>query len=85
EVPNIHIEHMESPSPNTEFGAKGMGEGGAIAPPAAIMSAINNALRSTGAQVSHTPVTPHRLLSAIRAAAQPANQQDKQPVSEVQA
>ncbi|XOT95338.1 molybdopterin cofactor-binding domain-containing protein, partial [Alcaligenes pakistanensis] len=44
EVPNIHIEHMESPSPNTEFGAKGMGEGGAIAPPAAIMSAINNAL-----------------------------------------
>src|SRR5690606_8354956 len=34
EVPNIRFDHFETPSPHTEFGAKGVGEGGAIAPPA---------------------------------------------------
>ena len=31
EVPNMRLHHFETPSPHTEFGAKGMGEGGAIA------------------------------------------------------
>src|SRR5262249_6211903 len=39
EVPDIRILHMETPSPYTEFGVKGVGEGGAIAPPAAIANA----------------------------------------------
>lgn len=66
EVPTIRIEHTQTPSPNTEFGAKGMGEGGAIAPPAVLMSAINDALRECKALVTHTPMTPKRILLAIQ-------------------
>jgi carbon-monoxide dehydrogenase large subunit len=65
EVPDIRIFHMETPSPFTAHGIKGIGEGGAIAPPAAIANAINDALRPLGAEVATTPVTPHRLLAAI--------------------
>ncbi len=66
EVPNIRIEHFETPSPHTEFGAKGMGEGGAIAPPAVIFGAVNDALKSLGAaELTHTPLTPRRMLEAI--------------------
>jgi carbon-monoxide dehydrogenase large subunit len=69
EVPRIRIEHTETPSPNTEFGAKGMGEGGAIAPPAVIFNAVNDALRGTGAaEVMMTPLTPRRLLRALAGA-----------------
>ena len=45
EVPDIRVLHMETPSPYTEFGIKGLGEGGAVGPPAAIVSAVNDALR----------------------------------------
>ena len=45
EVPDVRVLHMETPSPHTRFGIKGMGEGGAIAPPAAIINAVNDALR----------------------------------------
>lgn len=65
EVPRMRIHHFETPSPHTEFGAKGMGEGGAIAPPAAIFNAVNDALHGLGAEVAHTPLTPRRLLEAI--------------------
>ncbi len=69
EIPDLRIEHMETPSPYTEFGVKGIGEGGAIGPPAAITNAINDALRPLGAEVCESPVTPRRLLAAIAAAA----------------
>lgn len=72
EVPNIRIEHTQTPSPNTEFGAKGMGEGGAIAPPAVLMSAINDALKGQNVLVTRTPMTPRRILQAM-AQADPAN------------
>lgn len=65
ELPNFRIEHMETLSPNTEFGMKGVGEGGAIGPPAAIFNAVNDAIRSLGAEVTETPLTPHRLLEAL--------------------
>lgn len=68
EVPQIRIVHMLTPSPYTEFGQKGIGEGGAIAPPAAICNAINDALRPLGAVVAETPMTPKRVLAAIMAA-----------------
>jgi carbon-monoxide dehydrogenase large subunit len=68
-VPRIRIEHFETPSPHTEFGAKGVGEGGAIAPPAVIFNAVNDALRGTGAaEVLMTPLTPRRLLKALESA-----------------
>ncbi len=69
EAPNIRIDHFQTPSPHTEFGAKGMGEGGAIAPPAVIIGAINDALSKLGAsELLHTPVTPRDILKAIHSA-----------------
>ncbi|GJD50782.1 Caffeine dehydrogenase subunit alpha [Methylobacterium crusticola] len=72
EVPAIRIEHMETPSPYTRFGQKGIGEGGAIAPPAALANAINDALRPLGVEMLHSPVTPRRIVEAILAARAPA-------------
>jgi aerobic carbon-monoxide dehydrogenase large subunit len=67
EVPTIRIEHMETPSPYTEFGQKGLGEGGAIGPPAAIANAVNDALRPLGVEIAETPITPRRLMAALAA------------------
>lgn len=67
EVPAIRIEHMETPSPYTRFGVKGIGEGGAIAPPAAIGNAINDALKPLGAEVTVSPATPRRIVEALAA------------------
>lgn len=68
EVPEPRLEHMEIPAPYTEFGVKGIGEGGAIAPPAAIGNAVNDALKGLGAELLHFPITPRRVLEAIAAA-----------------
>jgi carbon-monoxide dehydrogenase large subunit len=65
EVPAIRIDHMETLSPLTVFGQKGIGEGGAIAPPAAIANAVNDALRDLGVEITECPITPRRLLAAI--------------------
>ena len=68
ELPAIKIVHLHTPTPYTEYGVKGMGEGGAIAPPAAIANAVRDALASLGAEVNETPLTPRRVLAAIRKA-----------------
>jgi carbon-monoxide dehydrogenase large subunit len=68
EVPMLRIDHMETPSPYTEFGQKGIGEGGAIGPPAAIANAVNDALRPLGVEINQLPITPHRVLEAVLAA-----------------
>jgi carbon-monoxide dehydrogenase large subunit len=68
EIPDIRIFHLETPSPYTELGIKGMGEGGAIAPPAVIFNAVNNALTPFGVEVNETPLTPEKLLSALEKA-----------------
>jgi carbon-monoxide dehydrogenase large subunit len=68
EAPRIRMDHLETPSPHTEFGAKGMGEGGAIAPPAVLIGAVNDALSRIGAvELLETPITPRRILAAIEA------------------
>lgn len=66
EVPEVRMAHLEHLSPHTEYGIKGMGEGGAIAPPAAILNAINDALQSVGVSLNETPVTPRRIHAALR-------------------
>jgi aerobic carbon-monoxide dehydrogenase large subunit len=70
EIPKFRLFHMETPSPNTKYGVKGIGEGGAIAPPAAIGNAINDALASQGVEMRECPMTPRRILAAIADAAQ---------------
>jgi carbon-monoxide dehydrogenase large subunit len=64
----MRIMHMESPSPYTRFGQKGIGEGGAIAPPAAIANAINDTLKDLGAELFVCPVTPRRIVDEIERA-----------------
>jgi CO/xanthine dehydrogenase Mo-binding subunit len=62
EVPaNVSVGHVETPSPFTEYGIKGGGEGGRIGAPPAICSAIEDALRSLGVEVDAMPATPRRL------------------------
>jgi carbon-monoxide dehydrogenase large subunit len=68
EIPSFRIYHLESPSPYTEFGIKGMGEGGAIAPPAVVFNGVNDALKHLGVEVSQTPLTPRKLLEGIERA-----------------
>jgi aerobic carbon-monoxide dehydrogenase large subunit len=67
EVPAPRVDHMETLSPYTVFGQKGLGEGGAIAPPAAIANAVNDALRGMAAEILQSPITPRRVLQAIHA------------------
>jgi aerobic carbon-monoxide dehydrogenase large subunit len=68
EIPEIKVGHLQTPSPYTVFGMKGAGEGGAIAPSAAIGNAITDALREFGAETNETPMTPARVWTALQRA-----------------
>jgi carbon-monoxide dehydrogenase large subunit len=68
EMPAIKVGHLHTPTPHTEYGMKGMGEGGAVAPPAAIANAVRDALAALGAEVNETPITPQRVMAAIKKA-----------------
>jgi CO/xanthine dehydrogenase Mo-binding subunit len=68
EMPHIRIGHLETPSPFTYRGVKGAGEGGRIVAPAAIVAAIEDALRPLGIQIHEIPMTPERLRAKIRGA-----------------
>ena len=65
EVPHARIEHLSNPSPITRYGIKGMGEGGAIPPPAVLCNAVNDALRPLGVALNETPMTPDRVLRVL--------------------
>jgi CO/xanthine dehydrogenase Mo-binding subunit len=62
EVPELLIGHEETPSPLTEHGIKGGGEAGRMMAPAAISSAIDDALLDFGVRVTELPATPERLV-----------------------
>lgn len=66
EIPNINIDHVESPSPFTELGTKGMGEGGPISAPSAIIGAIEDALSQYNVVIEEAPVTPDRLMQLLK-------------------
>jgi CO/xanthine dehydrogenase Mo-binding subunit len=69
DVPEMVIGHHQTPSPYTVHGIKGGGEGGRMIAPAAISSAIDDALRSLGVRVNELPATPERLLGWIEESA----------------
>jgi aerobic carbon-monoxide dehydrogenase large subunit len=73
EVPPIAVDHMQIPSPISRFGQKGIGEGGAIGPPAAIANAVNDALAPLGVEVDELPITPRALLAKLAAARKRSN------------
>jgi carbon-monoxide dehydrogenase large subunit len=68
EVPPIVLRHLETPAANSLTGAKGLGEGGAIGAPAAILNAVNDALSPFEVSIDEMPATPQRIRAALRAA-----------------
>ena len=68
DVPSFRVEALETPSPVTPLGAKGVGEGGAIPSLAAIANAVEDALAPMGVAITALPLTPARLWEAMQAA-----------------
>ncbi|HEY2527589.1 MAG TPA: xanthine dehydrogenase family protein molybdopterin-binding subunit [Xanthobacteraceae bacterium] len=68
EIPPIELLHLETLNGATITRAKGLGEGGAIGAPAAILNAINDALAPFGATINEMPATPQRIRAALRQA-----------------
>jgi len=66
DVPACQIEHVETPNPLNPLGVKGAGEGGTIPAPAAIISAIEDALSPFGVYFTDMPLTPDRIVTALR-------------------
>jgi carbon-monoxide dehydrogenase large subunit len=64
----VDIVHLQTPSRFSETGAKGMGEGGTIGAPAAVLNAVNDALSGTGVRFDHIPVLPHEVSAALNGA-----------------
>lgn len=65
DVPPIEVLHRQSPSPLNSLGVKGLGEGGAIAPPVVLANAVCDALRPVGFEIFATPVRPAAIIEAI--------------------
>jgi carbon-monoxide dehydrogenase large subunit len=69
DAPHIELVHQQIPSPLNPLGVKGLGEGGAIAPPVAIANAVSDALSPFGAEFNSTPILPEQIvLAAARGA-----------------
>jgi aerobic carbon-monoxide dehydrogenase large subunit len=65
ELPTLEVEHLEIPAPDTPNGAKGVGEGGTLGPPAAVANAVSDAL---GVELNELPLSPERVAAAARRA-----------------
>jgi carbon-monoxide dehydrogenase large subunit len=65
EMPDIVVDHVQTPTRHTALGAKGAGESGTGAAPAVVMGAVNDALRPFGARVTVQPMTPEAVLAAL--------------------
>ena len=66
ETPEFEVHHLETVSAATLTGAKGLGEGGTIGAPAAVLNAVSDALRPFGVEVDETPASPARLREMLR-------------------
>jgi carbon-monoxide dehydrogenase large subunit len=66
QIPPVRIAHLHTPSPLNPLGVKGLGEGGAMAPPAAIANAVEDALGHLGVRIDATPITPTRLAALLQ-------------------
>jgi carbon-monoxide dehydrogenase large subunit len=69
DVPNIELHHMETPSPLNPIGVKGAGEAGTNPAIAAIVNAVDDALRPFGVWITEAPITPHRIVELLGDAA----------------
>jgi carbon-monoxide dehydrogenase large subunit len=64
DIPAMQVIHQHSPSPLNPLGVKGVGEGGAVAPPAAIANAVCDALAGVGLELNATPLRPAEIAGA---------------------
>ena len=67
EMPNVQVIHQESPSPLNPLGVKGVGECGVVPTPAAVISAVENALQPFGVHIGKAPVSPAEIVGLIQA------------------
>jgi 2-furoyl-CoA dehydrogenase large subunit len=70
EIPPITIKHLETPSPLTPLGAKGLGEGNTMSAPAVIANAVEDALSGLGVTIDTLPLSPNRIWTLIQDAKQ---------------
>lgn len=68
EIPAVTIKHIETPSPITPLGAKGLGEGNTMSAPAVIANAVEDALRPLGITIDTLPLSPNRVWAMIQQA-----------------
>ena len=66
EIPRIQIHHLETLTEASVSGAKGVGEGGTIGAPAAILNAVSDALAPFGVGIFEMPITPQRIFQLLR-------------------
>ncbi|MDP2409159.1 MAG: xanthine dehydrogenase family protein molybdopterin-binding subunit [Pseudolabrys sp.] len=76
EMPPIELHHLETPSTQSITKAKGLGEGGSIGAPAAVVNAINDALAPFNVQIDEIPATPQRIRAALRDATNSARSRE---------
>jgi carbon-monoxide dehydrogenase large subunit len=69
DMPSIECVHLEFRSPRNPLGMKGLGEGGAISPPAALANAIDDALAPFNVRLTATPALPARVRALIEKSA----------------
>ena len=65
EMPDIDVDHIETPTGSSELGAKGAGEAGTAGAPAAVMNALNDALSPFDTRVTDMPFTPEKILRSL--------------------
>ncbi|MDQ0218704.1 xanthine dehydrogenase family protein molybdopterin-binding subunit [Peribacillus cavernae] len=65
EIPNITIKHIESPSPVTPLGAKGLGEGNTMSAPVAIANAVSDALKPYQITIDSLPLSPNKIWNLL--------------------
>lgn len=65
DLPDMVIDHVETPWPHSLLGAKGAGEAGTTGAVGAVLNAVNDAIRPLGAAITELPMTPERMLAAL--------------------
>ena len=72
EIPRLEIHHLETLTEASVTGAKGLGEGGTIGAPAAVLNAVSDALAPFGVGIFEMPITPQRIVQLLRDVGCPA-------------
>ena len=76
DVPKVSIGYMQTPSPFTELGTKGMGEAPVISSKAAVIAAVEDALAPLGVEINESPATRRRVRERVRDARANATAED---------